>query len=239
VWFDLSLAGVVLLLALLGYFQGAFRQIFSMAGLILAVLFGGRLAALALGLLELEPVSPMMRTIAGFIAGTFLYISCRFIIYALDRTLLRDNELVRRGNRQFGAFIGGLKGLVVAGVLGFLLAMAVREGVPWVRAREVFYKESLGLRVVRDSGLLVEFDHRGVLRKLQRLIEQRSSQGVKPEVTELRKVLSPETMTRLLSPEVLSGSAELPLDEQALIEDLYRDPAIRELILQQASGGKP
>jgi uncharacterized membrane protein required for colicin V production len=116
-WIDLAVLAIVVVLAVLGARQGLVASAFSLAGLVIGAIIGGRLAEALLSRGSASPYSPLVA-----VAGALLL---AFVVQGIGLTFglfLRDSILRVRMLWMLdaigGAALGALGGLVVAWVLG-------------------------------------------------------------------------------------------------------------------------
>jgi membrane protein required for colicin V production len=123
-WVDLTVLAIVLLFGLRGFFRGLFREVLSLAGMVigfmLAVAYDQEVAAFAAHYWQL---SPIILKGAAFITIFFLVYFC----FCLAGWLLHRSEkllFLKTLNRSGGIAIGVGKGAAVTALAIFLLTSA-------------------------------------------------------------------------------------------------------------------
>lgn len=120
-WVDLILLAVLALFGLRGFFRGLFREIFSLAGLIVGFLFAARYGDLAAQYVAQHwKWSPLLLKGAGFVAIFFLI----YFGFSLTGWLLHRSEkmlFLQTANRAGGIVMGLGKGAALAALVIFLL----------------------------------------------------------------------------------------------------------------------
>lgn len=123
-WVDLIVLAVLALFGLRGFFRGLFREVLSLAGLVvgfmLAVAYDQEVAAYAAGHWT---VSPIVLKGSAFVAIFFLV----YFVFSLVGWLLHRSEkllFLKTLNRSGGIAIGVGKGAAVAALAIFLLTSA-------------------------------------------------------------------------------------------------------------------
>lgn len=123
-WVDLILIAVLALFGLRGFFRGLFREVFSLAGLIVgfmvAVAYDQRIAAFLAGHWQ---VSPLFLKGAAFVAIFFSV----YLVFSLAGWLLHRSEkllFLQTLNRSGGVAIGVGKGAALTALAILLLTSA-------------------------------------------------------------------------------------------------------------------
>jgi uncharacterized membrane protein required for colicin V production len=137
--FDLVIGGLLLLFVMLGAWRGAVPSILGLVSLVVAyaaaIVGATRFGALAASKLGVAPMfGPLAGGTAGFLAG--------FVLMGFVGFFVRRWDTERRGgergvvDRTVGALFGGLRGLVIAGLIGYLgmLLDAARDVLPQTEA---------------------------------------------------------------------------------------------------------
>jgi uncharacterized membrane protein required for colicin V production len=133
--FDLVIGGLLFVFVALGAWRGAVPSILGLASLVVAyagaIVGAARFGALAATTLGLPGVfGPLAGGTAGFLAGFVLMSFVGFFVKRWDVERRGDG---RRGvDRAVGALFGGMRGLVIAGLIGYLgmLLDAARDVLP-------------------------------------------------------------------------------------------------------------
>jgi membrane protein required for colicin V production len=129
-WVDLTIIIVLALFGLRGFFRGFFREVFSLAGLILGFIAAGvyepRLSAI---IAEFWQVSPLVTKAAGFIA---IFFAVYFLFNLIGWLLHRSDKLLflKALNRTAGVAIGTGKGAAVAALTVFFLGSSTLLSAP-------------------------------------------------------------------------------------------------------------
>ena len=123
-WIDLSLLLVLVLFGLRGYFRGLFREVFSLAGLVLGFMVAVRYNEPMAGLVRTYwAASPLLLKGVAFVAAFFLvYFILNLVGWALHRS--EKILLLHTVNRVGGVAIGVGKGAAIMALLVVLLASA-------------------------------------------------------------------------------------------------------------------
>ena len=120
-WVDLSLLAVLVIFGLRGFFRGLFREILSVAGLIIGFLVAARYGDMAAQYTaQLWKLSPLLLKGAGFVAIFFVI----YFAFSLVGWLLHRSEkmlFLKTVNRAGGIAIGVGKGAVLAALAIFTL----------------------------------------------------------------------------------------------------------------------
>lgn len=131
--FDFAFLGLVVVLAILGFWRGLVSEVLALAGWVLAFI-AARLFAGEAGSLFVNWVSePAFAYVAGFAlvfaAVLVLVAICRYLLRALIRAV--GLGFVDRG---LGAVFGGVKAVAIAGLLVALGGVSGVSRAPWWEA---------------------------------------------------------------------------------------------------------
>ena len=123
-WIDLSVLFVLVLFGLRGYFRGLFREVFSLAGLVLGFMVAVRYNEAAAALVRTYwDTSPLLLKGVAFVAAFFLV----YFILNLFGWLLHRSEkilLLHTVNRVGGVAIGLGKGAAIMALIVVLFSSA-------------------------------------------------------------------------------------------------------------------
>jgi membrane protein required for colicin V production len=123
-WIDLSVLFVLVLFGLRGYFRGLFREVFSLAGLVLGFMVAVRYNEAAAALVRTYwATSPLLLKGVAFVAAFFLV----YFILNLFGWLLHRSEkilLLHTVNRVGGVAIGLGKGAAIMALIVVLFSSA-------------------------------------------------------------------------------------------------------------------
>ena len=123
-WIDLSVLFILVLFGLRGYFRGLFREVFSLAGLVLGFMIAVHYNDAAAALVKTYwATSPLLLKGVAFVAAFFLV----YFILNLFGWLLHRSEkrlLLHKVNRVGGVAVGVGKGAAIIGLIAVLFSSA-------------------------------------------------------------------------------------------------------------------
>lgn len=189
---DLVALIAVALAAVYGLFRGIISQLMGIFGLIFALLFAGRLSPLmATWVKDQFGWSKFLSDkFSMFFMGVLIYVLFRIIGVFLGRFIGTSKEL-KSMNRVGGAFLGGIKGLIIV-VIAFLFLTLLP--LNWIKSwipklpQSLFYKIASRHNPMLDSNSLERMRKvRSLLNKPEKLEKMRKSPVTK-KILEKHKV---------------------------------------------------
>ena len=146
-----------------GIFKGFFREIASLAGIILGILLGKFFLPVTTGLLNssLPSISPLLQQIIGFTTVLiFIMIICNLIGWALNR--LSKKVLLGWLDRTLGAVLAVFKGMIIIYLIIILLTMFLPARTP------IIAESKLALMITAACQSMVQNISPDTLEKLKR-----------------------------------------------------------------------
>lgn len=228
---DLSIAGLIVLMILLGYFTGFTIQLIRIAAIIgaylLAIPTGSLVAAFLARYLSMSPV--VLSVICTVVCGLIIYIVLSVIASQLVKRLRDKSDTFSRIDHQLGAVAGGLKGLIV----GYIALTALVFMVPSLSSAlpqlPLEARQSVLTRFASKNNLIakLKFPKFRAITKLALILSNRSAQKRAMQDPAFKRLIANPKARFLAEPKIIQAILEknyLTLVEDGRVFDLIDDP---------------
>lgn len=194
---DAIVLGIIAAAAVYGVIRGVVSQLMGIFGLILGVLFAGRLApTVAPWLKAAFNLSTFMADKAAlFAVGCAIYVACRLLGALVQKSLISKSRELKSINRLGGGIFGAVKGTFVVGLFLCFAAVLPKE---WVRSWFPKLPQSQSYKLASRFNPFGDGESLERMRKIRSALADPKQRERAKKSPEVRRVLERHRMPAML-----------------------------------------